>query len=101
MRSQPAGGQNGCVGDLYGPLGDASLAGMATAPSRTLPRPEPDAPLPLYQRLAERLPADIAGATDRKRVVWGKSGSERVDLGGCRIGHKTKTMKNSSVCSTR
>src|SRR3546814_20553502 len=49
------------------------------------------ATLPLRHAQSER--RDGQRKTDRKRVVWGKRGSGRVDLGGRRILKKKKTLK--------
>src|SRR3546814_11034060 len=81
------------------PLGQHGIRRRLVDPGRAQQsQPLAAAGLPPEDRVAgQRGAAAPAGRVDRKSVVWGKSVSVRVDLGGRRIIKKKKNMMMSHV----
>src|SRR3546814_14500384 len=87
---------------LFRSIATTVIAGAALAillwphtPPSSAQGEAPPTPRPVVRATSEpaRAPAH-AGVTDRKSVVYGKSVSVRVDLGGRRIIKKKKTKEN-------
>src|SRR3546814_18088960 len=93
----------GLVGDRVGDLGAPVAAVHAVEAGERVQAAAPLAvadvdPLAAGDHTVRRLAPRLAGTVgrDRKSVVWGKSVSLRVDLGGCRFCEKKKTQKNQN-----